>query len=79
MIKKILIISLLLLILISLSGDIPAEIESVCFEDMPCWDCATMGNLICGDSPPWIDTPWEDFFPKMVADSVYLIVDTFLK
>lgn len=19
-----------------------------CYEDMPCWDCATMGNLICG-------------------------------
>lgn len=20
----------------------------VCFEDEPCFDCATMGNLICG-------------------------------
>lgn len=19
-----------------------------CEEDMPCWDCATMGNLVCG-------------------------------
>ena len=19
-----------------------------CLEDMPCWDCASMGNLICG-------------------------------
>lgn len=19
-----------------------------CFEDMPCWDCTTMGNRICG-------------------------------
>jgi len=22
--------------------------EPVCEEDMPCWDCATMGNLVCG-------------------------------
>src|SRR5690242_9706578 len=21
---------------------------TVCAEDQPCWDCATMGNLICG-------------------------------
>lgn len=21
-----------------------------CFEDMPCWDCTTMGNKICGTS-----------------------------
>ena len=21
---------------------------TVCIEDMPCWDCATMGNRICG-------------------------------
>ena len=19
-----------------------------CYEDMPCWDCTTMGNLTCG-------------------------------
>lgn len=19
-----------------------------CFEDMPCWDCTTMGNRLCG-------------------------------
>jgi hypothetical protein len=22
--------------------------EAVCYEDQPCWDCATMGNLRCG-------------------------------
>lgn len=22
-----------------------------CFEDMPCWDCATMGNKVCGTLP----------------------------
>ena len=21
---------------------------TVCYEDMPCWDCKTMGNKICG-------------------------------
>ncbi len=23
--------------------------EAVCYEDMPCWNCATMGNLRCGN------------------------------
>lgn len=23
----------------------------VCFEDMACWDCTTMGNLTCGTAP----------------------------
>ena len=27
----------------------PMAPESIaCYEDMPCWDCATMGNLQCG-------------------------------
>lgn len=30
--------------------DITSDL-SVCEEDMPCWDCETMGNLICGDQP----------------------------
>jgi hypothetical protein len=28
---------------------------TVCYEDMECWDCATMGNLTCGP-PPSIGT-----------------------
>ena len=24
----------------------------ICYEDMPCWDCSTMGNLICGNEAP---------------------------
>jgi len=24
---------------------------TVCMEDMPCWDCNTMGNLVCGPTP----------------------------
>jgi hypothetical protein len=26
----------------------PPQITPVCEEDMPCWDCTTMGNRICG-------------------------------
>jgi hypothetical protein len=25
-----------------------AGADDVCAEDDPCWDCATMGNLVCG-------------------------------
>ncbi len=25
--------------------------SEVCYEDMPCWNCATMGNLQCGGLP----------------------------
>jgi hypothetical protein len=24
-------------------------VATVCEEDMSCWDCATMGNMVCGD------------------------------
>ena len=29
-------------------NDIPGY-EETCQEDEACWDCATMGNLICGE------------------------------
>ncbi len=29
-------------------SNVPAEHDDVCQEDEPCWDCHTMGNLICG-------------------------------
>jgi hypothetical protein len=40
---------------IAMSASLPAgpagQAEpAACMEDMPCWDCATMGNLICGPS-----------------------------
>lgn len=28
------------------------EAPEVCHEDMPCWDCETMGNLTCGPVEP---------------------------
>lgn len=28
--------------------EIGEPLTVVCTEDMPCWDCETMGNLICG-------------------------------
>lgn len=27
---------------------VPGELSSPCLEDMPCWDCSSMGNGICG-------------------------------
>jgi hypothetical protein len=26
----------------------PDPAAVLCMEDQPCWDCSTMGNLICG-------------------------------
>lgn len=38
------------------TGDIPERIPetttTLCFEDMECWDCETMGNRICGPVRP---------------------------
>lgn len=31
----------------------PPATEDVCHEDMPCWDCATMGNVTCGVGTDW--------------------------
>ncbi len=61
---------------------LPATPAPVCQEDMPCWDCTTMGNLICGpvpDAPAWIDTPWEDYLPPPASNALYWIVATFIK
>ncbi|AER49374.1 hypothetical protein STINGER_59 [Mycobacterium phage Stinger] len=32
----------------------PASVAEQCEEDMPCWDCTTMGNRLCGPgmAPP---------------------------
>jgi len=38
-----------------------------CQEDEPCWDCSTMGNLICG--PPDIGTPVTIVQPAPPAPS----------
>jgi hypothetical protein len=27
---------------------LPVTTTTECFEEMPCWDCSEMGNLICG-------------------------------
>lgn len=39
-----------------LNQTVPAA--PICEEDEPCWDCNTMGNLICG--PVGMDSPSED-------------------
>lgn len=34
----------------TIAAPVAAPVEApICHEDMPCWDCATMGNLICGN------------------------------
>lgn len=39
------------------SPDPGSSIEApVCVEDMDCWDCSSMGNLVCG---PDVDYPLE--------------------
>ncbi len=30
----------------------PELVDPPCMEDMACWDCETMGNLICGPVTP---------------------------
>jgi hypothetical protein len=32
------------------TGNYESE-PSPCVEDMACWDCETMGNLVCGPRP----------------------------
>lgn len=32
---------------------VPAPTTTACEEDQPCWDCATMGNRLCG---PQVET-----------------------
>ena len=35
----------------------PSSVESstVCLEDEPCWDCSSMGNLVCGIEGPTLE------------------------
>lgn len=49
------ILALLILALILWASHLEYEAEAAeyvrCEEDMPCWDCETMGNRICGPIP----------------------------
>jgi len=47
--------------LIVLPWWIAAPPTEVCVEDMRCWNCAEMGNRICG---PDVDFPLEDIEPN---------------
>jgi hypothetical protein len=38
-----------------------APVSSVCEEDMPCWDCKTMGNRLCGANPVERVVAWGKF------------------
>jgi hypothetical protein len=37
------------------------EPAPVCYEDMPCWDCSTMGNRICGLDEAFALSGYADF------------------
>lgn len=47
------------LTILALMGPEPATAkgEGTCQEDEACWDCATMGNLICGAVPVKANPP----------------------
>lgn len=34
---------------VKVEDTIPYAIPTTCQEDMPCWDCKTMGNKVCGE------------------------------
>lgn len=40
-----------------------------CEEDMPCWDCATMGNGYCGGSATSIVNDSVDYTPDVVINT----------
>lgn len=57
----------------------PAAAPAVrCEEDMPCWNCHTMGNLACGVKTPdtareaWATFNTYKFNPKVTAHAVYV-------
>lgn len=45
--------ALMALAIVAASHEVRQELDddqkiTTCFEDMPCWDCHTMGNHVCG-------------------------------
>ena len=46
------------------SSNEESPVQPRCEEDMPCWDCTTMGNRICG---PATDIACDDFEVKGVV------------
>jgi hypothetical protein len=41
----------------------PRQFAPRCEEDQPCWDCATMGNLICGPDGVYPET-WSEMYAE---------------
>lgn len=42
-----------------------------CFEDQACWDCATMGNRVCGPPPALWECSTEDGWVSLVANGTW--------
>lgn len=43
--------ALILLLLATAGASAHSSSPGRCAEDDPCWNCATMGNLVCGTRP----------------------------
>lgn len=58
--------------------------DDVCHEDEPCWDCSTMGNLVCGpveasplvaqSAPPLPALPSTGFDPHFAFAALILVI-----
>ena len=42
--------------------------DGTCHEDMPCWDCETMGNHVCGPALRGIPAAGHDAWRECFAD-----------
>jgi PBP1b-binding outer membrane lipoprotein LpoB len=40
-----------------------------CEEDMPCWDCETMGNKVCAVTPTTYEDDSVDYTPDFPIDN----------
>jgi hypothetical protein len=48
-----------------------SEMTKICQEDEPCWDCATMGNLICGPGAVRPNQPNTDIqLPEILSENI---------
>ncbi len=65
-----------ILLLGVLGGLLAEQAQPVCTEDMACWDCKTMGNMICGTSA---NTSWAVSLPYPLDQLAYYLIDTFVE
>ncbi len=59
-----------------LGGLLAHQAQPTCTEDMACWNCETMGNLVCGTSA---NTSWAVSLPYPLDQAAYYLIDTFVE